>query len=110
MIATASRERGHDVRSADEERDLDGWEDDRLLELATQEDRLMVTFNIRDFPRIVGEWAEAGRHYAGCLLIVGVDHREFGEILRLIDAALATRPDQRDWKDYTAWVSRTPTE
>lgn len=110
VIATTLRERGHDVRSADEERDLDGWDDDRLLELATQEDRLMVTFNIRDFPRIVGEWAEAGRHHAGCLLIVGVDHGEFGEILRLVDAALATRPDQRDWKDYTAWVSRTPTE
>lgn len=109
VIATALRERGHDVRSADEERELDGWDDDRLLELATHEDRLMVTFNIRDFPRIVGEWAEAGRHHAGCLLIVGVDHGEFGEIL-LLDTALDTRPDQRDWKDYTAWVGRTPPE
>lgn len=110
VIAIALRERGHDVRSADEERKLDGWEDDRLLELATDEDRVMVTFNIRDFPRIVGEWAEAGRRHAGCLLIVSVDHGEFGEILRLIDTALATRPAQADWKDYTAWVSRTPLE
>lgn len=110
VIAIALRERGHDVRSADEERELDGWEDDRLLELATDEDRVMVSFNIRDFPRIVGEWAEAGHHHAGCLLIVGVDHGEFGEILRLIDTALVTRPAQADWKDYTAWLSRTPPE
>jgi hypothetical protein len=110
VIAEALRERGHDVRSADEERELDGWDDDRLLELAAHEDRLMVTFNIRDFPRIVGEWAQAGRHHAGCLLIVGVDHSELGKILRLLDGALATRPDQSEWKDYTSWVSRTPPE
>lgn len=110
VIATALRERGHDVRSADEERELDGWEDDRLLELATSEERVMVTFNIRDFPRIVGVWAEAGRHHAGCLLIVGVDHGEFGEILRLIDTALAKRPDRPEWKNHTAWVSRAPPE
>lgn len=110
VIAGALRERGHDVRSADEERELDGWDDERLLELATHEDRVMVTFNIRDFPRIVGESAQAGRHHAGCVLIVGVDHGEFGEILRLIDTALATRPDQTDWKDYTTWVSRRPPE
>ena len=110
VIATALRDRGHDVRSADDERELDGWDDDRLLELASHEDRVMVTFNIRDFPRIVAEWAEAGRTHTGCLLIVGVDHGEFGEILRLVDAAVATRPDQQAWVGYTVWVSSTPPE
>ena len=110
VIATALRDRGHDVRSADEERELDGWDDDRLLELASHEDRVMVTLNIRDFPRIVGEWAEAGRSHTGCLLIVGVDQGEFGEILRLVDAAVATRPDQQAWVGYTVWVSSTPPE
>lgn len=64
VIAAALRERGHDVRAADEERSLDGWDDARLLELAAGEDRIMVTFNVRDFPRIVGEWAAGGRHHA----------------------------------------------
>jgi hypothetical protein len=105
VIAEALRERGHDVRAADEERVLDGWDDERLLELAAGEERIMVTFNVRDFARIVGEWAAAGRHHAGCLMIVRLDHRDFGAILRVIDAALATRPEQAGWRDYAAWAS-----
>lgn len=46
VIATALGERAHDVRSADEERHLDGWDDDRLLELATQKTAWMVTFPV----------------------------------------------------------------
>lgn len=106
VIAEALRERGHDVRAADEERSLDGWGDDALLELAAREERIMITFNVRDFPRIVGEWAAAGRSHAGCLIIVRLDHREFGAILRTTEAALATRPAQAQWRDYTAWASR----
>lgn len=103
-VADRLRERSHDVRAADEERALDGWDDEQLLELASSEERIMVTFNVRDFPRIVGEWAAAGRHHAGCLIIVRLD--EFGTIIRTIEAALATRPDQADWRDYTAWATR----
>lgn len=107
VIARSLREQhGHEVRAADEERALDGWEDERLLDLATVEDRVMVTFNVRDFPRIVSEWAAAGRRHAGCLIIARIDHREFGKILRLIEKALATRPEQADWRDYVAWATR----
>jgi Domain of unknown function (DUF5615) len=105
-VARGLRERGHDVRAADEERRLDGWEDEALLELATTEQRIMVTFNARDFGRIVGEWVAAGKHHAGCLIIVGIDHAEFGLILRVVDSALGARPDQTAWTDYTAWGTR----
>ena len=83
-IATALREQ-HDVRAADGERELDGWDDGRLLALATEERRIMVTFNIADFARITTEWAAARRWHAGCLLIVGIHHAEFGLILRVIE-------------------------
>lgn len=49
-IATALREQ-HDVRAADEERELDGSDDERLLALAAEQGRIMVTFNFQDFPR-----------------------------------------------------------
>ena len=107
-IATALREQ-HDVRAADEERELDGWEDERLLELAAEDRRIMVTFNIKDFARITTEWAAGGRSHAGCLLIVGIDHAEFGLILRVIERALSIRPDQDAWIDYTAWGTRPAT-
>ncbi len=105
-IATALRERGHDVRAADEERALDGATDEQLLGLATREQRIMVTFNVRDFPRIARGWAEAGRPHAGCAILVGIDHSEFGEILRVLDRVTAARPNQADWDDYTCFVSR----
>ena len=105
-IATALRER-HDVRAADEERELDGWDDERLLALATEQGQIMVTFNVKDFARITTEWAAASRSHAGCLLIVGIDHRGFGLILRVINHALWTRPDQAAWVDYTAWGTRS---
>lgn len=106
-IADALRERGHDVRAADEERRLDGWEDERLLELAAAEGRIMATFNVKDFARIVNEWAAGERRHAGCLMIVGIYHGEFEQVLRVIDAALEGRPRQEAWHDYAAWVTRT---
>jgi hypothetical protein len=105
-IAGALRERGHDVRAADEERELDGWEDQRLLELAAAEGRIIVTLNVKDFARLGSEWAAAGTRHAGCLMIVGIDHAEFGLTLRVIDAALAARPDRTSWIDYAAWGTR----
>lgn len=105
-IAAALRERGHDVRAADEGRELDGWEDERLLELAEVEQRILVTFNVKDFARILSEWGGSGRHHAGCLMLVGIDHGEFGLILRVIDAAVHARPDARAWRDYAAWGTR----
>lgn len=42
-IARSLREAGHDVRAADEERELDGLPDEQLLELAADETRLTIT-------------------------------------------------------------------
>jgi hypothetical protein len=106
-IAAALRDAGHDVRAADEERELDGWEDERLLELATTERRIMVTFNFKDFARLATEWAAAGTQHAGLLLIVGIDHAEFGLTLRVIEAALTARPTQWSWTGYAAWGTRS---
>jgi hypothetical protein len=107
-IAEALRRTGHDVRAVDEERALDGWSDCDLLALASREDRIMITFDVRDFPRIVQEWAAAGRSHAGCAILVGIDHSEFGTIVRVVAAAFADRPRQEDWHDYTAFVARHP--
>jgi hypothetical protein len=105
-IARVLRQAGHDVRAADEERALDGWSDTDLLALAAREDRIMVTFNVHDFPRIAREWAEAGEQHAGCAILVGMDHSEYGTILRVLEGMLAARPQQEDWRDYTTFVSR----
>ncbi|HEX2016364.1 MAG TPA: DUF5615 family PIN-like protein [Solirubrobacteraceae bacterium] len=105
-IAGPLRDAGHDVRAADEERALDGWDDERLLELAATEQRIMVTFNVRDFAPIAQTWAGERRHHAGCVILVGIDHSEFGVILTRLADELATRPDPHAWRDYTAFIGR----
>lgn len=109
-IARVLREKGHDVRAADEERLLDGMGDEELLALAATEVRVLVTFNVADFPRIVSRWAEAGRAHSGSAIFVGIDHSEFGTILRVLDQAIAHRPDKLAWQNYTCFVSRRATQ
>jgi hypothetical protein len=105
-LASALREHGHDVRAADEERDLDGATDEELLSLAAGEGRIFVTFDVKDFPVIARRWAEAGRKHAGCAIVVGVDHGEFGAILETVGAQLRARPEQGGWTDLTLFVAR----
>lgn len=105
-VAESLRRAGHDVLAADEERALDGWRDDELLALAADQGRILVTCDVKDFPRIARGWAEAGRGHAGCTILVGIDHSQFGVILRTVAAVLEVRPDHADWHDYTCFVSR----
>lgn len=105
-IAEALRRAGHDVRATDSERELDGWGDEELLALAGAEERVMVTFDVKDFPAIVRRWAEAGRSHAGCAIVVGIDHGEFGTILRVLESLFEERADPGEWSDCTYFVSR----
>jgi hypothetical protein len=105
-IAAPLRKEGHEVRAVDEERDLDGWEDEALLALAAAEERVMVTFDVKDFPDIARRWAEAGRRHTGLAIVVGIDHGEFGAILRTLEELFAERPAASAWSDYTCFVSR----
>jgi hypothetical protein len=107
-IARALREAGHDVRAADEERELDGLTDEELLSIAAAEERIFVTFDVKDFPVIARRWAEAARAHAGCAIVVGIDHGEFGAILETIAAELTARPDEGDWTNLTLFLARIP--
>ncbi len=96
------------MRAADEERELDGATDEALLSLATEEGRIFVTFDVKDFPVIVRRWAEAGRQHAGCAIVVGIGHGEFGVILEAIGSQLRRHPTQSEWTDYTVFLARAP--
>jgi hypothetical protein len=109
-IAAPLRDAGHDVRSVDEERELDGATGEALLALASAEARALVTFDVKDFPDIARRWAEAGRAHTGLAIVVGVDHGEFGEIIRCLERLLEQRPEIGDWADYTCFVSRAEGE
>lgn len=105
-VGTALRTRGHDVRALGEEPRSEGLGDEEVLALATSDSRVLVTHDVTDFPRILREWAEAGRSHAGVILVYGIEHDEFGVVIRGVTNLLTKRPHQRDWIDVAAVLSR----
>jgi hypothetical protein len=105
-IGAALRERAHDVLAVDEQRELDGASDDELMELASAQRRILVTFDVADFPRICREWLETGRTHHGCAVVVGIRHGEFGAIVRALESTFEQRPEPGEWRDYQAFVCR----
>jgi hypothetical protein len=106
-IGRGLRNAGHDVLALDEHRELEGMDDPAVLELAALEERILVTFNVRDFPDILQRWAGERRSHAGCVIVVGIAQNEFGLILRLLTRELMARPDQAAWEDLPVFLTRS---
>ena len=80
---------------------LGALDDPLVLDLAAEQARIHVTRNARDFAPLLREWAEAGRHHAGCILIWTLAHQEFGAIIRGVASLLHERSDPEQWLDLT---------
>jgi hypothetical protein len=65
-----------------------------------------VTQDVADFPDIAQRWAGAGRAHAGLIVLLGIDHGEFGVITRTVGRELARRAQQQDWADVTIFAGR----
>ena len=100
------RDNGHDVRALDQEPELEGFEDEDVLALATEDERILVTHNVADFPELLREWAAGGHSHAGIILVYGIEHSEFGLIVRGLERWLELRPRQDEWLDFPAVISR----
>jgi hypothetical protein len=92
------RERGHSVRALAAEPDLEGLDDEPVLELATQDERILVTRNSRDFAPLTRRWSEAGREHAGVILIWSFTHRQFSEIVQGVDHWFGEYPNPQHWR------------
>jgi hypothetical protein len=92
VIGDELRKLGHDVLALDERRDLEGIDDAEVLALAVEEQRILATFNLRDFAPLLRQSAEEGRPHAGCILITGIAQHQFGLILDRVSEALRAWP------------------
>lgn len=100
-IGSAFNKDGHDVVSLAADPALGALDDPQVLELAAQQDRVLVTRNSRDFAPLLREWGQDGRHHAGCILIWTLAHNEFGAIISGITRLLGEHPDPEQWRDFT---------
>lgn len=105
-VGSRLRAAGHDIRALDQEPSLEGIDDDDVLALACQDERILVTSDIGDFPGILREWAAAQRSHSGVILVYCIDHREFDLVVRGIERWLGLYPEPASWIDLTAVLDR----
>lgn len=106
-IAAPLRAQGHDVRCVDEEIALEGLDDEPLLALATADERVLVTANVKDFVPILADWASTQRAHAGCILIPrSLPQDQFGAIIESLGRLLAEVAEQGDWRELARWLVR----
>jgi len=97
-IGAQLRRRGHDVHTIADDIELEGLEDEEVLQLATTEQRILVTRNSRDFAPICRRWAEESCDHAGVILIWTLSHEQFAEIVGGVEHWLDEIPAQRAWR------------
>lgn len=95
-IAELLRDRGHDVEAVGERRDLAGRGDRVILEVAMDEERAVITNNVRDFRPLAAERLARGESHAGLILIPSTRTRTRGAVETLANAiaqVLREHPD-----------------
>lgn len=88
---------GHDVLAIAEVPAYAGLPDERVLELAAGERRVLVTRNAKDFDWITRRWASREQPHAGVLLIWTRETDEFGSLVAEMLATLEKIGDQDAW-------------
>lgn len=68
-IAALLRQAGHDVVAVAERPELIGKSDAALLEVATEEERAVITNNVKDFRPLAAARLAEGRSHAGLILV-----------------------------------------
>jgi hypothetical protein len=86
-------------------RELNGLTDEEQFSIAAEEERVFLTFDVKDFAVIVRRWAESRREHAGCAIVAGIDHGGFGVILDSIAGEPAARHENTGLTDLTLFLA-----
>ena len=89
-IAQRLRSSGHDVISVVVNPALAGLPDDQILAHATNEGRILVTANIKDFVPLDGRYRAAGQAHPGLVLVSAKTFPQDRRFTAAITAALET--------------------
>jgi len=106
-VALALRRRGADVVALRDWQDgvYLGAADDRLLEAAFTDGRVLVTFDCSTIPPLLKQWAEIGRDHAGVVLVDEITLRpsDVGGLVRSLAGLLDERGPE-NWQDRVAYL------
>jgi len=104
-VGEALESMGHAVRAVDEEKELERLPDELLFDLAVEENRIMVTQNVKDFMQILKQ-RPLEKGHSGLLLIPrSVKLNDFGILISGIQRTLRDL-SQEGWVDRVEWMRR----
>jgi Domain of unknown function (DUF5615) len=95
QIARVLRERGLDIEAVAERFDLPEASDREVIDVATREQRAVVTNNIKDFRPLAAERLADGRGHAGLILLPATRNRSrhaTGALADAIGAVMCAHP------------------
>jgi hypothetical protein len=95
----------HSVRAVDQERELERLADELLFDLAVEENRIMVTQNVKDFMQILKQRPPEKGHSGLLLIPHSVKLNDFGTMISGIQRTLRGL-SQEDWVDRVEWIRR----
>ena len=110
QIAELLRQAGHDVLAVAERADLAGTSDRTVLEVASDEQRAVITNNIKDFRPLAAEWLAQGRVHGGLILLPATRTRTRAAAPLLVGAiatVLRAHPDGIAGSER--WIGPLPT-
>jgi hypothetical protein len=107
QIARVLRERGLDVEAVAERSDLPQASDAEVFDVASREQRAVVTNNVKDFRPIAAERLADGRGHAGLILLPasrGRGRDATGALADAIETLMRAHPD--GIADAEHWIPR----
>jgi hypothetical protein len=109
QIARLLRDHGHDAVAIKERAEWMAYRDDQVMEVARQEQRAIVTNNIRDYRPLaaVATLPNGAGHYG--LVFVPSSYRrtraDIGRIVEALEQSLAAHPGTADCHNRETWLS-----
>ena len=109
QIAALLRQAGLDVEAVADRPDLIGRSDMLIFEVACNEDRAVITNNIKDFRPLAAQWLAQGRIHAGLILLPSSRTRTRDSITMLADRITIVMADNPDGlASSERWIGPLP--
>jgi hypothetical protein len=109
QIAALLGQSGFDVEAVADRPDLVGRSDMVIFEVASAEDRAVVTNNIKDFRPLAAHWLAQGRVHSGLILLPSSRTRTRAAVVLLADCiATVLRANPGGLASSERWISLLP--
>jgi hypothetical protein len=104
-VGEALENMGHAVRAVDQEKELERLPDELLFDLAVEENRIVVTQNVKDFMQLLKQRPLEKSHSGLILIPRSIRLNDFGTMISGIHRTLSGL-SQGEWVDRVEWMRK----